>query len=50
MKFEFRVLKKEKVKDMVESQFFDFNSRKEFDKILRELRENNYVLEYRNVK
>ncbi len=50
VKFEFRTIKKEKVKDLIESQTFDLNSKKEFDQTLRELRKNNYVLEYQAVK
>ncbi len=50
VKFEFRTVKKEKVKDLIEKQFFDLNSRKDFDQTLRDLRKDNYVLEYEAVK
>ncbi len=46
MRFEFHTVKKEKVKDIIESQFFDLNSRRDFDRTLRDLRKDNYVLEY----
>ncbi len=48
--FEFRTVKKEAVKDLIESNTIDLASRKDFDQKLRELRKENYVLEYKPVK
>lgn len=48
--FEIRTVKKEAVKDLIESNTFDLASRRDFDQKIRELREENYVLEYNGVK
>ncbi len=50
MLFEFRTLKKEAVKDLIESKIFDLASRKEFDQKLRDLRKENYVVEFDKAK
>lgn len=48
--YEFRSVKKEAVKDLIESRTFNIASRKDFDQKLRELRIENYVLEFQAVK
>jgi len=50
VKFEFRTVKKEAVKDLIESKISDLSSRKDFDQKIRDLRKDNYVLEYEAVK
>ncbi len=50
VKIEFRTVKKEAVKDIAETVIVDLASRKDFDQKLRELRKDNYVLEYQPVK
>ncbi len=50
MMFEFGIVKKELVKDKIERVTVDLSSRQAFDKKLRELRQENYVLEYQSVK
>ncbi len=50
MKFEFRMLNKEAVKDLVKSETHVLNSRKDFDQKLRELRKENYVVEFDKAK
>jgi hypothetical protein len=47
---EIRTVKKETVKDLIESNTFDLASRRDFDQKIRELREENYVLEFHAVK
>ncbi|KPQ42205.1 MAG: hypothetical protein MPEBLZ_03255 [Candidatus Methanoperedens nitroreducens] len=50
VKIEFRTVTKESVKDLVKSEIIELASRKDFDKKLRDLRKDNFVLEYEVVK
>lgn len=50
VKFEFRIVNKEIAKALIESKIVELNSRKEFDQKLRDLRKENYVLEFEVVK
>ena len=50
VKIEFRTVTKESIKDLVKSEIIELGSRKKFDKKLRELRKDNFVLEYEIVK
>lgn len=50
VKIEFRTVTKESVKDLVKRETIALASRKDFDKKLRDLRKDNYVLEYEVVK
>ncbi len=50
VKVEFRQVKKELIKDLIQTDIVDLSCRKDFDQELRKRREENYVLEYQVAK
>lgn len=50
VKIEIRRVAKDKVKDFVEAEVLDIPNKRAFNNKLKELRRENYVLEYQNVE
>lgn len=49
VKIEFRQVRKELVKDLIQISVIELSSRKDFDMELRERKKDNYVLEFKAV-